>query len=130
MRPDIAADFAKYLVADTIDEGSKFTYSEIRDYTSKIHGLSDNNKDLPSIKFAISRKMEYYPNQALLPEYKSMINSAICAAENVCDIEECTNLFAYENIEVARMRIPVDTRSPIPVISVQSVGDLQYRRQS
>jgi len=28
------------------------------------------------------------------------------------------------------MRIPVDTRSPIPVISVQSVGDLQYLRQS
>ena len=28
------------------------------------------------------------------------------------------------------LRIPVDTRSPIPVISVQSVGDFQYRRQS
>ena len=28
------------------------------------------------------------------------------------------------------VRIPVDTRSPIPVISVQSVGDFQYRRQS
>ena len=28
------------------------------------------------------------------------------------------------------MRIPTDTRSPIPVISVQSVGDLQYRWQS
>ena len=28
------------------------------------------------------------------------------------------------------LRIPVDTRSPIPVISVQSVGDLQYRWQS
>ena len=30
----------------------------------------------------------------------------------------------------ALVRIPVDTRSPIPVISVQSVGDLQYRWQS
>ena len=28
------------------------------------------------------------------------------------------------------VRIPTDTRSPIPVISVQSVGDLQYRWQS
>ena len=28
------------------------------------------------------------------------------------------------------VRIPVDTRSPIPVISVQSVGDLQYHWQS
>ena len=28
------------------------------------------------------------------------------------------------------VRIPADTRSPIPVISVQSVGDLQYRWQS
>ena len=31
---------------------------------------------------------------------------------------------------VRKIRIPVDTRSPIPVISVQSVGDLQYLRQS
>ena len=29
-----------------------------------------------------------------------------------------------------KVRIPTDTRSPIPVISVQSVGDLQYRWQS
>ena len=34
------------------------------------------------------------------------------------------------NTEIAAyMRIPADTRSPIPVISVQSVGDLQYRWQ-
>ncbi len=33
-------------------------------------------------------------------------------------------------IDKHKMRIPVDIRSPIPVISVQSVGDLQYRRQS
>ena len=32
--------------------------------------------------------------------------------------------------EQSNLRIPVDTRSPIPVISVQSVGDLQYRWQS
>ena len=31
---------------------------------------------------------------------------------------------------VVLLRIPTDTRSPIPVISVQSVGDLQYRWQS
>ena len=30
----------------------------------------------------------------------------------------------------SKVSIPVDTRSPIPVISVHSVGDLQYRRQS
>ena len=33
-------------------------------------------------------------------------------------------------ISFKNVRIPVDTRSPIPVISVQSVGDLQYRWQS
>jgi len=33
-------------------------------------------------------------------------------------------------LQKEELRIPVDTRSPIPVISVQSVGDLQYRRQS
>jgi len=30
----------------------------------------------------------------------------------------------------ARLRIPVDTRSLIPVISVHSISNLQYRRQS
>lgn len=30
---------------------------------------------------------------------------------------------------IENVRIPADTRSPIPVISVQSVGDLQYRWQ-
>ena len=35
-----------------------------------------------------------------------------------------------KNNSLTYMRIPVDTRSPIPVISVQSVGDLQYRWQS
>ena len=33
-------------------------------------------------------------------------------------------------LEAELVRIPADTRSPIPVISVQSVGDLQYRWQS
>ena len=32
--------------------------------------------------------------------------------------------------QIGALRIPVDTRSPIPVISVQSVADLQYRWQS
>ena len=41
--------------------------------------------------------------------------------------------FIFGNIYLAellfkRLRIPIDIRSPIPVIFVQSVGYLQYRR--
>ena len=51
---------------------------------------------------------------------------------SICGITEEELLTAMsEDIDMlAKVRIPVDTRSPIPVISVQSVGDFQYRRQS
>lgn len=40
--------------------------------------------------------------------------------------------FCHEGIDVLEpfVRIPVDTRSLIPVISVHSISNLQYRRQS
>lgn len=42
-----------------------------------------------------------------------------------CALESCELPLCHSG---HRMRIPVDTRSPIPVISVQSVGELQHRR--
>ena len=53
------------------------------------------------------------------------------------DIEKYTRgLFEYVKEEFGEfqpqmsVRIPVDTRSLIPVISVHSISNLQYRRQS
>ncbi len=100
---DIASDFAMYLVSETIEKDSMFTTHDILNYSSKIHGLSDNNKDLPCLHIGISSQRRYYPKLTLLPAYKTMIKSAICAAENVCMKEEYTNLFALDNLEVARV---------------------------
>ena len=46
--------------------------------------------------------------------------------------DESERIYKEKGMEEYRkwVRIPVDTRSPIPVISVQSVGDLQYRGRS
>lgn len=100
---DIASDFAKYLVSETIEKGTMFTSPDILGYSSKIHGLSDNNRDLPCLHIEISSQRRYYPHQTLLPAYRTMVHSAICAAENVCVKGEYTNLFAPDNIEVARV---------------------------
>jgi hypothetical protein len=32
-----------------------------------------------------------------------MIESAMCAAENACNVDNCTNLFSIENREYARI---------------------------
>lgn len=100
---DIASDFATYLVSESISKGAMFTTSDIQSYSSKIHGLADNNKDLPCLHIAISGQRRYYPKLDLLPAYKTMIKSAICAAENVCMKGDYTNLFAFDNLEVARV---------------------------
>jgi len=39
----------------------------------------------------------------MLPSYKVMIESAMCAAENTCSVEQCTNLFSRECKEHARV---------------------------
>lgn len=49
------------------------------------------------------------------------------------ELEKCMageTFSADESTLSLSLRIPADIRSPIPVISVQSVGDLQYRWQS
>lgn len=98
---DIASDFATYLVSGELKEGRAFTTANINDYKMKIHGLSDTNIDLPLIKHKLTGR--YYPPQDMLPAYKVMIESAMCAAENVCAIENCTNLFSSEKRENARV---------------------------
>ena len=74
-------------------------------------------------------------NRDLMLQYATSFASEIIPGVHLS--EDAVSAFlqeigqAYSLIcQFMRMRIPVDTRSPNPVISVQSVGDLQYRRQS
>ena len=74
---------------------------------------------------------------ASLPDGKLLINTVNAHSFNTAQKD---SLFAEalqqgdvlipDGVSIVKVRIPVDTRSPIPVISVQSVGDLQYRWQS
>jgi hypothetical protein len=90
---DIANDFTVYIVNGELEEGHRFTTEEINDYKSKIHGISDLNKDLPRSDFQLQGN--YAPNleTSQRPEQKAMIKSAMCAAENTCNKENRTNLF-------------------------------------
>lgn len=99
---DIAPAFAAFLVSGKIDGWRAFNIADIKSYCAKIHGLSDTNKDLPIAKFVLNNA--YYPQgQRLLPSYRVMLETAMCAAENTCLQENCIDLFAWENREYARM---------------------------
>lgn len=99
---DISEELAAYLVSGTLDKGCMFTRSDISNYKMKIRGLSDTNKDLPLVKHNL--KMQYYPYwESMLVSYRVMIESAMCAAENACSVENCTNLFSFEGREHARV---------------------------
>lgn len=102
MSTEIAQKFAAYLISGSIEKGYSFTISDINNYCTKIHGLSDNNKDLPILNFNLTDN--YYNNrQRLLPYYRVMIESAMCAAENTCNKQGGINLFSHENKEYARI---------------------------
>lgn len=99
---DIAPAFAAFLVSGKIDGWRAFNIADIKSYCAKIHGLSDTNKDLPIAKFVLNNA--YYPQgQRLLPSYRVMLETAMCAAENTCLQENCIDLFAWENREYARI---------------------------
>lgn len=99
---DIAPAFAAFLVSGKIDGWRAFNIADIKSYCAKIHGLSDTNKDLPIAKFVLNNA--YYPQgQHLLPSYRVMLETAMCAAENTCLQENCIDLFAWENREYARL---------------------------
>lgn len=98
---DIATEFTSYLISDRLEPGKNFLTPEINNFKMKIHGISDLNHDLPLIKFQLQGS--YYPRQDMLLSYRVMIESAMCAAENTCSVENCTNLFSYECKEHARI---------------------------
>lgn len=98
---DIAEQFSAYIATGILDSGQLFFNSDMNNYKSQIHGLSDMNNDLPSIWFQL--KGIYYQDQPMLCSYKAMIESAMCAAENTCSVDDCTNLFSSECREHARI---------------------------
>lgn len=99
---DISEKLAAYLVYGTLDKGRMLTRSDINKYKERIRGLSDTNKDLPLVKHNL--QMKYYPyRDSMLVSYRVMIESAMCAAENACNVENCTNLFSREGREHARV---------------------------
>jgi hypothetical protein len=98
---DIASEFAAYIATGDLGKGNPILKSDISNYKMKIRGLSDDNCDLPIIKFILNGS--YYPEQSMLPSYQVMIESAMCAAENTCDVNHHTNLFKPEGKEYARI---------------------------
>lgn len=98
---DIASEFATYLVSGVLEPGEAFLTSDINTYKSKVHGLSDTNMDLPLVRYELQGK--YYPQLRMLASYRVMIESAMCAAENTCNVANCTNLFSFDGHEHARI---------------------------
>ena len=99
---DISEELAAYLVSGTLNKGRMFTRTDINNYKMKIRGLSDTNHDLPLIKHNLQKT--YYPyKEDMHKSYRVMIESAMCVAENACNVDNCTNLFSIENREYARI---------------------------
>jgi len=98
---DISQEFTNYVASGEIRRGTPILISDISSYKMKIRGLSDNNIDLPVIRFQLNGI--YYPQQSMLASYRVMIESAMCAAENTCDVKNHLNLFAPEGKEFARI---------------------------
>jgi hypothetical protein len=98
---DVASEFTQYIISETLSKGNAFTNSDINNYKMRIHGLSDNNMDLPIIQHQLVKR--YYPNQSMPATYRVMLESAMSAAENTCGITHGMNLFSKEGKEHARV---------------------------
>ena len=98
---DIASELSAYIAGNNLDNANPISRSDIRNYNMKIRGLSDNNKDLPIIRFDLNGN--YYPSQNMLASYRVMIESAMCAAENTCDVKNHIDLFKPDEKEHARV---------------------------
>ena len=98
---EIASELTQYVVGGNIGYAEIFSISDINQFKAKIHGYTDNNMDLPLIRFVLNDR--YYVNQNMLVSYRVMIESAMCAAENFTQVEGCINLFSFECRDYARI---------------------------
>ena len=128
---DIASEFATFIATGDLSEGRPILISDISNYKMKIRGLSDDNCDLPIIKFVLHD--DYYPQQSMLPSYKVMIESAMCAAESTCDVRNHIDLFSPEGKEQARIanfyrKYFKETYSKIFIRTVRIISNKQTKR--
>ena len=97
---DTASEFTTFLVSGNIGAAKLFFAKDINNYKMRIHGISDLSKDLPVVKIPLQG--HYYRQDSMLPYYKTMIESAMCAAESTCKLNENIDLFYHEHKEIAR----------------------------
>lgn len=99
---EVASELTQYVVGEgKIGSAQIFSNADINRFKSRIHGYTDNNIDLPLIRFVLKNK--YYADQEMHASYRAMIESAMCAAENLAQVEGCINLFSSESRDHARI---------------------------
>ena len=98
---EVASELTQYIVGGNIGSAKIFSRADINQFKSKIHGYTDNNIDLPRIRFVLQNK--YYVDQDMHVSYRVMIESAMCAAENFAQVKNRTNLFLLESRDYARI---------------------------
>ena len=101
---EVASELTRYVMGGSIENATPatpFSIPEIREFRAQIHGHADNNIDLPTIQFALRTK--YYVAQDMPDSQRTMIESAMCAAENLAGLGNCRNLFSLENQDYARI---------------------------
>ncbi len=106
LTPNVASEFINYIFDEELQIGNKLTHEEISRYKGQTVGNNHGNDDLPTIPRHQDYNLqgEYYIiDDNMRDEYKAVIESAMCAAENVGMVEKCTNLFSYDKHELARI---------------------------
>ena len=103
---EVASELTKYVVGGGIDECAlRFSRADINQFMTRIRGYTDNNDDLPIITFNLQNRNNYYadPDQEMHASYRVMIEAAMCAAENLEQVEGGINLFLLESRDYARV---------------------------
>lgn len=98
---EVASELTHYVAEGNIGRAHIFSISDINQFKSRIHGYTDNNMDLPLIRFVLQN--QYYVDQKMLVSYRVMIEAAMCAAENLAQVKDCINLFSLEGRDYARI---------------------------
>ena len=90
---EIAEDFKNYITGGVkLEDSRRFSHSDLNNFRMRVHGLNDINQDLPTIDIHVNRA-KYYAKQEMPPYCKVMIESAMCAAENTCNVDNRIDLF-------------------------------------
>lgn len=98
---EVAPELTRYVTGSNIGTAHLFSKADINQFNSKIHGCTDDNMDLPLIRFTLTNK--YYADQQMRVSYRVMIESAMCAAESIAEVNGRIELFSLEGKEYARI---------------------------